>query len=221
MTGTRNRKPGEDAGLLPDVKKLVEQMFTSKEFLEQISKTVTNVISSTVDAQFRKLEEENAELKRRIGRLESALDTQQKEVRRIEQHTRQNSLCIFGVPDTRGDSTKGKIVELLKKKFVINVQDSDISACYRLGQYKEDKVRPVLVHFANITLRNEVFKRKSILKGAGVVIRENLSPSKLRLLKETVQKYGTGNVWTVQGEIYVKQRDRIKRLREEEDMKND
>lgn len=210
----RSNKSDDNSGreLLTDVKQLVQQMFTSKDFLDKISEIVTQVISSTIDRRVQKLESDGVDLKGRITQMEKLMSTREAEVDAMDQRYRLNSLSFFGIPDSKKEDTNKTISDVLLSKFGNMLKIEDIYSGYRLGQFKQGSNRPILVKFSNLSARDRVFKNKSMLKGTEIVVRESLTPTRLRLVKESIGKYGARNVWTSKGEIFIKDNGRIRRL---------
>ncbi|KAG5872048.1 hypothetical protein JTB14_008340 [Gonioctena quinquepunctata] len=45
--------------------------------------------------------------------------------------------------------------------------------------------------------------KKKLLKGTGIIIREDLTKSRVELLNDTISKFGLKQVWTESGKIYL------------------
>ena len=80
----------------------------------------------------------------------------------------------------------------------------DIDRSHRVGR-KGERPRAVIVKFVSYRKRREMFQNKKKLKGTGKTIREYLTQRRHKLLGECITKYGLNNVWTVDGNIFVKQ----------------
>ncbi|PSN38374.1 hypothetical protein C0J52_21482 [Blattella germanica] len=65
---------------------------------------------------------------------------------------------------------------------------------------------------------SEVFRSKKLLKGSGITVREDLTKRRHSLLKMAITKFGLQNVWTVDGNIIVKDGDNKRRITRETDL---
>ncbi|CAH1989193.1 unnamed protein product [Acanthoscelides obtectus] len=87
----------------------------------------------------------------------------------------------------------------------INVERPAIECCFRIGQYERDKKRPIVLKFSSMYYKQLAYDNKKLLKSSGMVIREDLTQYKLKLLKDAITKMGrNGRVWTTNGTIFCK-----------------
>lgn len=216
MVNTRGFKSDENPELLSDIKKLVQQMFASKDFLEQISVSVSEIVAASIGDRLGKLEAQNEELRQKLDRLDGVVRRQNKELDDVKQEARLKSLCLFGIFDNKKEDTVKKATEFLISKFGNVVKADHICVCHRLGRYRENSARPILITFDSMCVRNKLFNSKSTLKGTDVVIRESLSPERLKMLKKAIAKFGSRNVWTSFGKIFIKDRNQVRRFTDED-----
>ena len=69
------------------------------------------------------------------------------------------------------------------------------------------------MRFANYGTRVKVYGAKKNLKGTSIVIREDLTGTRLKLIKEAVETYGSHNVWTMEGNIFAREDNAVIRLK--------
>nr|CAH7760131.1 unnamed protein product [Callosobruchus chinensis] len=72
---------------------------------------------------------------------------------------------------------------------------------YRCGSKKEGPPRAILVRFYSAKMKNEVYFNKKNLKGSGITIREDLTATRMKIVKEKMSIYGNKSVWTNDGKI--------------------
>lgn len=212
MVNTRGGKPEENTELLSDLKKSVLQIFKSKEFLEEIAGIVTAAVSSAFGDRIKKLETDNEGLRRKVTRLESTVQKQNLALENVSQTSKLDSLCFFGIKDNKQEVTAKVITRILLEKYGDVLKVENVCSAYRMGKFREGSARPILVQFDSLYVRNRVYKNKSTFKGTDIVVRENLTAERLRIVKGAVQRYGAKCVWTSLGIVYVKDGGRIRRL---------
>lgn len=106
------------------------------------------------------------------------------------------------------------LVGLCKEKFNVNLEERDVECCYRISQKKGPGV--IFVRLSNSYMKQAIFSRKSQLKGTKIVIREDLTPMRLKLLDLAVKKFGLRNAWTSGGRIFCKSDGRVLKPSHEE-----
>nr|CAI5862648.1 unnamed protein product [Callosobruchus analis]CAI5865949.1 unnamed protein product [Callosobruchus analis] len=57
-----------------------------------------------------------------------------------------------------------------------------------------------------------VYNKKKMLKGTRMVIKEDLTARRLKIVKTASDKYGFKNVWTVNGKIFGKTEKGVEKL---------
>ena len=88
----------------------------------------------------------------------------------------------------------------------VAVDEFEIGDCFRIGKFIQGKPRPILLKFARLDIKRNIYKIKKILKGSGIVIREDLTTKRVKAIKLLMEKMnGTdGMVWTIDGNIFCK-----------------
>lgn len=179
-------------------------------------KMLTESISSSITAQLdKKLDNINLTLSsinnfqdkciKRLNNVEVNHDL-------LEQYTRRNNIRIFGLSEGPNENVDLLVTELFTNKLNVRCSIEDIERAHRIGQVTPDKERPVIVKFVSYRKRDEVIKKRMLLKGTKVIIREDLTKLRLELLKQATLKYGPRKVWTRDGNIYCIENNQKKKI---------
>lgn len=123
----------------------------------------------------------------------------------IEMYHRRKHLILNGVTERPDEDVPAVVSDVLCKSLhTDSIPLSSISSAHRLGVSSQDKIRPVLIRFSTLALRNEVWRRKAQLKGTPLVLSEFLTKQRKALFLEGRRHFGMRNVWTIGGVIYIK-----------------
>ena len=126
----------------------------------------------------------------------------------LEQYSRSNCLVIHGCENVP-KSKPGKYLEI--ENFVCNtlnehlqldspLQANDLDIAHPLPSKKGT---PVIVKFIRRTQKNEVYRKKRLLKGTKMIITESLTKRRLQLLEKARLEFKQCPVWSWKGEIFV------------------
>ena len=126
----------------------------------------------------------------------------------LEQYSRSNCLVIHGCENIP-KSKPGKYLEI--ENFVCNtlnehlqldspLQANDLDIAHPLPSKKGT---PVIVKFIRRTQKNEVYRKKRLLKGTKMIITESLTKRRLQLLEKARLEFKQCPVWSWKGEIFV------------------
>ena len=126
----------------------------------------------------------------------------------LEQYSRSNCLVIHGCENVP-KSKLGKYLEI--ENFVCNtlnehlqldspLQANDLDIAHPLPSKKGT---PVIVKFIRRTQKNEVYRKKRLLKGTKMIITESLTKRRLQLLEKARLEFKQCPVWSWKGEIFV------------------
>ena len=126
----------------------------------------------------------------------------------LEQYSRSNCLVIHGCENVP-KSKPGKYLEI--EKFVCNTLNEHLQLDSPLQANDLDianplpskKGTPVIVKFIRRTQKNEVYRKKRLLKGTKMIITESLTKRRLQLLEKARLEFKQCPVWSWKGEIFV------------------
>lgn len=121
-----------------------------------------------------------------------------------ETRKRRKALIFQGIPESEGEECSKVIAGILRSKLSLDIPESSIAGCSRLGVASKDRHRPVLVRFANIHCKTSVWRAKTRLKGSSISIREFLTRARQDVFAKARQHFGMRACWTQNGIIHVK-----------------
>nr|CAI5858773.1 unnamed protein product [Callosobruchus analis] len=78
----------------------------------------------------------------------------------------------------------------------------DIVFCKRIGKMRQGKTRGILLKLANTKLKQRVYNSKKRLKGTGVVMKEDLTENKMKLMEAAIEKTSLRDVWSSMGNVF-------------------
>ncbi|KAI4457876.1 l1 transposable element-related [Holotrichia oblita] len=195
---------------------LIIQAFKKESFIASISSSISEVINTQMSKIVQVYETKISSLENEIKDLKSSNEKLKVECNektdRLEQYSRQNSVRIFGVKEVPTENIEEVVKEIIMRKLNINLADSYIEKCHRVGLKKTNSDRPVIVKFSSYKHKSEVFRHKSKLKGTNIIMREDLTYYRLMEFRRLTEKYGRRNVWTMDGVIYYNTEGTVKKL---------
>ncbi|PSN42454.1 hypothetical protein C0J52_18914 [Blattella germanica] len=208
----------EEKSIEECVRRVVQESWRDPAMLVRLANAVKDSLvgelKAALDASteaIRKLEAAFQERGRRIHDLESKLSEKHDD---LEQYGRRMCLRVFGIPEERNEDTDMIAIDVAKRINVdLSIQDIDRS--HRIGKINAG---PVIIKFISYRKRSEVFRSKKLLKGSGITVREDLTKRRHSLLKMAITNFGLQNVWTVDGNIIVKDGDNKRRITRETDL---
>ena len=211
------------------IAKQLDMCITQNDFKTYIEKVKLEIVESInvkveklegrifeLEVNQEKLQSTNNELKKQIETLtgqvksaEACANIALVRTNNLEQYTRKNSIRIFGVSDTNKEEsvpdTISKSLDVLKK-IGMSVTQADISVAHRLGFYKEEKPRPVIVKFVRRVHKIESIQKRRKLKGSRVVITEDLTKDNYSFLQKVKEHTNVESAWTRDGTTFAKLR---------------
>lgn len=117
----------------------------------------------------------------------------------FEDRSRRGNLIFHGVKgDSRSETwalTGSKIIEILSRSVDPQITPESIDRAHRLGNFSEDRCRPVMVKFASYNLKDKVLSTRSALKNAGTVVNEDFCLA-TRLARKKLLQFGTSQTAT-------------------------
>ena len=211
---------------MEDLKKIIIEMESMKKRLavyesnyENKSKNPRSDAASKICVTgVSKNDEQKNELngmKEALLKLQQMIDSTMKRLSAVErrqddlkQYSRSNCLVIHGCENVP-KSKPGKYLEI--ENFVCNtlnehlqldspLQENDLDIAHPLPSKKGT---PVIVKFIRRTQKNEVYRKKRLLKGTKMIITESLTKRRLQLLEKARLEFKQCPVWSWKSEIFV------------------
>lgn len=190
-----------------EIKELIKQ--TLIEVLDgYLEKLVDKVLTKVKDG-----------IRVELENMKTALAETQDEVDYLKQLHKKKNLIIYGINETPNEEVKEKVIKLCTDKHV-NIPMAAIKHCYRIGNKTNNKIRPIVIKFANENYRKNFMSNRKTLSKTGIRIKEDLTRKRLQLFKCCGEKLGFQSVWTYNGNIRVKIGENIHPIKNEKDIVN-
>ena len=167
-----------------------------------------------VEMKMDNIVKENEELKFENETLRDRLLTNEKGLNDLEQYGRRWNLRVFNVEEKSGETTQDvtkRVCDIFTDMVKVKTEPSDIEACHRTGNLEkarhDKKVRPIIVRFNNRSLKDDVLRNRSKLKGKGLSIGEDLTPYNAKLCKDAYKHEAVDKSYSINGKVFVRLKD--------------
>ncbi|XP_060810016.1 uncharacterized protein LOC132904108 [Amyelois transitella] len=197
---------------------------TSLEAVQQIQKSLqTDLLRRMTEfenqlkmskepASLNKLWEDYSKFKSDVRDIMQLLQQQLEELVRsvdnIEMRHRRRCLLFGGIKEAENganEDASAVISAILGERFHMEgISSSSFEACHRMGSKNNSRPRPILVRFVCPTIKNTVWRKKTVLKGTTTVVSEFLTRRRQALFTEARRRFGMTKCWTFDGSIFVK-----------------
>lgn len=180
----------------------------------------TNVVLKSQSEQYEKcvkimedLISENKQLKEKVRKLEERLED-------VEQYSRSNSVEIHGIPVETNENVLN-IVKEVGKALDLNISDSMVDACHRLGNKQNGNPPGIIVKFVRRLDKEEFIRKRRVKRTLStrhinrpddkpIYVNESLSPSRRRLLAMARTARNEKNykfLWIRNGKIFLRKEE--------------
>ena len=204
---------------------ILAEMATMKKRLDEYEKNYENNISQGSDTapkacvagsskdtqrgELTSMQEGLKKIEEMVDLAMKRLSAVEKRVDDLEQYSRSNCLVIHGCENVPTNSKPGKYLEI--ENYVCKLLNEKLQLDSPLDTYEldiahqlpSDKGTPIIVKFLRRTRRNEIYRKKRLLKGSSVIITESLTRRRLKLLEKVRAEFDQCPVWTLKGEVFV------------------
>nr|CAH7754371.1 unnamed protein product [Callosobruchus chinensis] len=189
-----------------------------KNVADSISNVILQTVTAALNDKFNYYDDKIAQLETEIANLKLTNErnvgntpvegmhqkTMEQKLDNVQQHIKNNNLRLMQVPEAEGENLLDKVYDVFTNKMKVDINKSEITAVYRVGRRNDTKPRHVLVSFNDNSIKMAAYNKKKFLKGTKIVIKEDLTLHRLKAVKVASEKFGFKNVWTVNGNIFVK-----------------
>ena len=103
-----------------------------------------------------------------------------------------------------GQKSTALAMDILKNKMRMNINEEDVKMAHRVGKFRSDKKRAIIVRFASRKKKDLVMTEKKKLKGSGILICEDLTKTNASWFFKVKKTEGVLNAWTKNGETLVR-----------------
>lgn len=178
---------------------------TAREVAAILMPGIANIITVAVSAAVTNAVKECTErLVNHSGKVQKCCLINKYENDKLEQYTRRDNLCIFGIEEEEDENEEileAKLIELTAKMGV-KVEPNDISVVHRLGK-AGTRNRAVIARFCRRKKRNEIMQNKKVLKQKKIEVffNEDLTQLRATMCKMLREKEGVESVTTRDGKI--------------------
>lgn len=167
------------------LKTSVIEILNDKDFKEKLVENLSEIFE-------KKLIEQEEKYNKKIRQLEEKIDS-------MEQYSRRKNIRIYGMVEDSKKNVTQEVDETLKK---LNLEQTQVVECYRIGKIKNDKPRSIFVKFSSYEDKLQVMLNRKKLKGTRIHIKEDLTKIRIDIMKAASTKYGFKNVWSTNGKIF-------------------
>lgn len=211
--------------ILELIKNSFSSLLTSKTYLATIEENINSSVVKAITPLLDKYEEKVAKLEDELTKAKSDIILLQKKADEQEQYSRRSNIRIFGIEEDKEENTDDIIINLVNKQLKVDMNVNSIDRSHRTGQRKLEvntskKPRPIIVKFTSYRERQKVLQNRKMLKGSGIVIREDLTRTRLTLWQDAVKTFGYQSVWTRDGVIFVVKNGNKYALKSNADLKS-
>lgn len=199
----------------------IRQVFIKDAPNDEFCKKIVSLISKEIDARLTK---RIIDLEDKVSSLEGNMTCMQSEITQLrrdnlrlmettdtqEQYHRNLNIRLYGIPsnaDDRQSNIKHSVLNVFKEKMQLDIQESQIASCFRIKHKNSNtavSAGPVLITFSDLNMRSKVLKNRKLLKGSQLVVKEDLTGVRAKILKCATEKFSRKNVWCNNGNIYVR-----------------
>lgn len=218
MTGKTTRQTQAD------FEQCLKHALLNKDVIREISEILIGSIIEKLSEKFTYYDNKISTLESEISELKSCIEHQaktpdggtqkhlQERVDIIHQETKRNNIRIIGMKEERGEKLPENTIKLFQEKLNCDIEPLDIISVYRTGAEKNNRPRHVVIKFKDNATKMKIYNNKKLFKGTGIVVKEDLIPSRLLLVQKESEKFGYRNVWTINGKVFVKTSSGVKKI---------
>ena len=183
----------------------IQQLTDSVSFISDMYEEQKK-IDDTLIGKINNLNERQAFFKEKCMIYERRMSDQAAEIDDLEQYGRRNCLLLHGVPENTDvnvrEDTDSLFIDTIAAHLQVKFLPEDLDRSHRLGAKKNDRPRPIIVKFARYNRRKVAFNLKKKFKGSNFILTESLTRKRVIMLDDAKKKFGTKNVWSMDGEVY-------------------
>ena len=173
-----------------------------RSIMTTFATTCSSLIETAVkktDKKIERIEDTTIEHEHRITALETMADE-------FDQQKRSNNIVVRGLKQHTDPKTSA--IEMITSALGIHVTENDIKYAVKITLKNEKKSTDSMkIAFFETRLRDEVYARRTKLKGTEIYISEDLTLKKSNLPYEARQytrEHPNSTTWTSEGSIFIK-----------------
>jgi hypothetical protein len=93
-------------------------------------------------------------------------------------------LRFFGIKEQKDEDCRRAVCNVVNDKIKVAISPVDISAAHRLPKPPTQQQKPTIVKFKDRTQRQDILKRRKVLKGTGISVSEDMTKENVKLVQE-------------------------------------
>lgn len=199
------------------IAKQTEAVQEMEKALEFLSKKYDEFLLSfeAQKTELNELKTKALDLEVQLAERDSKIVQLAADVDNLESYSRRNNLEIHGVRFTDNEDLAATLASFANKLELPVPSPSDVEAVHRLKS-KPGTVPPILVRFANRSIRDRWLGKRNYLKSEKIYLNENLTLRVKRLLWLTKNRAKEQNYrfwWTRGGRVYARKIDGAPQIR--------
>nr|CAI5857157.1 unnamed protein product [Callosobruchus analis] len=117
------------------------------------------------------------------------------------QEARSCNLRLFKVKENPQENLKGVIIHLFETHLNIKLNLDDTVFCLRFGKKQDGHSRGILLKLAKVGMKQNIYSKKKMFKGSGVIVKEDLTDARLKLMEAAIENTSLRSVWSHDGTI--------------------
>ncbi|XP_029840623.2 uncharacterized protein LOC115324217 [Ixodes scapularis] len=190
--GDIESNPGPDDDCIPTMEEMVKDILAKQNvILTELAgiKTSQQTFENKFDKLAKKVEqievtvEETQELRNQMTSIEknvSSVQTELTECQRklvdLEDRSRCNNLMVFGVSEDAGETADILRSKVLDGIFVekLGIRTNSVERLHRVGR-KTNRSRPIIIKFFDYNEKNNLLKKRRLLKGTKITLEHDYS----------------------------------------------
>ena len=157
-----------------------------------------------LELQLDSMRKECTSLSSKLELSTNCLSKAEKNLEKLEQYTRRNSVKIFGIPESRSENTDDVVCNLAREKLQLDLSISDIDRSHRVGDPTKERKHPraIIVKCCSYRIKNSIIRARRKLKGTHITIQEDLTNIRQELYTKTYKNRKVTSCWTADGKIF-------------------
>lgn len=157
------------------MKELTTNLKQVESMIDSIQKRATSIEKEM--GKLQTFEQELAECEATCSNTSAQVSKFLVKVDDLENRSRRNNLIIYGINEEPEEDVKSLEDQIKHKVFkdVLEIEVTSVERIHRIGKYKKDQHRPVIVRFYDFAEKANILSCCNTLKGTDIVISEDFS----------------------------------------------
>lgn len=160
------------------LKQIQQEMTEQKHQFKVLEDNITKKINTNINEKF-----QNLQIK--YDKLEEKVEVQESRIDAIEKEIRKRNLVFFGVEENESNywDLEKTVLTVINEKMKVKCSNQEITSVWRKGK-KGERTRPVIVSFNTLSKKIEVIKKKKLLEGSDIYMKEDFPLKVIQKRKE-------------------------------------